>query len=125
MTVSRLKCFYLANKTLLDTRIDLAVTLLTLITREVSYVKKSEPQLSLNAMLRLRQKQRPIIEPFPTNYSEFDVLDEQLVASVQQISLKNSNWRIQHESAHQMYQQGVSLPQIRYESNVFVDQSRW
>ena len=71
MTVSRLKCFYLANKTMLDTRLDLAATLLTLICREglqcpVTVLPSTELEHYDQAK---------------TTYSEFDVLDEQLFTS--------------------------------------------
>ena len=118
MTVSRLKCFYLANKTMLDARLDLVATLLTQISRE----ERPHQILNLN-------QPRPKPEPYDqskTNYSEFDVLDEQLVSSVQQISCStrvDNTHPFHNQSIHQ--QRGVSLQLIRYESTAFVDQSRW
>ena len=45
------------------------------------------------------------------NYSEFDLLDEQMVASIQQFQIDDVA--------------GNSLKPIRYESMVFLDQSQW
>ena len=114
---------------MLDARLDLVATLLTQISRE----ERPHQILNLN-------QPRPKPEPYDqskTNYSEFDVLDEQLVSSVQQISCStrvdnthpfhnqsmDNTHPFHNQSIHQ--QQGVSLQLIRYESTAFVDQSRW
>ena len=99
MDVSRLKRFYLANKATLDSRLDLVVSLLTLISREMKPFQSSSPTIQ---------------ECFdPTNYAEFDLLDEQIVASVRQITMGDVK-----------QQQYSSMP-TRYESTAVVDQTRW
>ena len=102
MDGSRLRRFYLANKAKLDTRLDLVVSLLTLISREM------EPFSSPSPTFREGSDQ--------TNYAEFDLLDEQIVASVRQITKNNDDVKKQEYS---------SAP-TRYESTAVVDdQSRW
>lgn len=105
MNDSCLKCFYLANKTMLDPRQELIVYLLTLLSRKV------KPQCPVSAS-KNDEPYRYVYRYAQTNYSEFDVLDEQLVASVQEILLNNC-WPEDSSAI------------IRYESIAFVDQSRW
>ena len=71
MTVSRLKCFYLANKAMLDTRLDLLPTLLTQISQE-------GPQCPVTVLPSTELER---YDQATTTYSEFDLLDEQLFAS--------------------------------------------
>lgn len=97
MNGSRVKRFYCANKAALNTRLDLVVSLLTQICYEIRPCSVSSSPF------------RQQITNDQTNYDEYDLLDEQIVASLQQITMDDSN---------------SSVP-IRYQSFAVVDQSRW
>ena len=97
MNSSRAKRFYFANKATLDTRLDLVASLLTLICDEM--LPRSVSSSSIRQQFINDQ----------TNYVEYDLLDEQIVASLQQITLDDD----------------YSSAPIRYQSIVVVDQSRW
>ena len=95
MNSSKAKRFYFANKAALDTRLDLVVSLLTLICDEM-----------LPRSVSLSSIRQQFIND-QANYVEYDLLDEQIVASLQQITM-------------------VYSPEpIRYQSIACVDQSRW
>ena len=109
MDGSRLKRFYLANKAKLDTRLDSVVSLLTLISREM------EPFSSPSPIIREGSDQ--------TNYAEFDLLDEQIVASVRQITNDDSDDDNTDDDG--VKQHVYPSAPTRYESTAVVDQSRW
>ena len=95
MNSSKAKRFYFANKAALDTRLDLVVSLLTLICDEM--LPRSVSSSSIRQQFINDQ----------TSYVEYDLLDEQIVASLQQITM------------------AYSPAPIRYQSIACVDQSRW
>ena len=97
MNGSRVKRFYCANKAALNTRLDLLVSLLTWICNEIRPC--SVPSSPFRQQITNDQ----------TNYAEYDLLDEQIVASLQQMTMDDTNY---------------SVP-IRFQSIAFVDQSRW
>ena len=97
MNDSRVKRFYRANKAALNTRLDLLISLLTRICHEIQPC--SVPSSPIRQQITNDQ----------TNYAEYDLLDEQIVASLQQITMSETD---------------SSVP-TRYQSLAVVDQSRW
>ena len=109
MDGSRLKRFYLANKAKLDTRLDLVVSLLTLISWELEPFSDSSPTFRKGSD--------------QTKYAEFDLLDEQIVASVRQITNDDSD--DDNTDDDDVKQHAYPSEPTRYESTAVVDQSRW